>query len=275
MRKSKCFGMQSLTWKAENLFGTRNMGGQFAAPPVCLIADQGVSDVAHVDPDLMRPPGFKTTLHFGRSRSEPVQHRNPCHCMASAFEPDCLPLAVRFVPRKLRRYFHDAATFETDPPYTLQPRIAHIGDTMTECSVGSFSRMRCKLFGKAMMRCIRLGDDQNTGRVFVDPVYDTRTFFTSDTGQCAAEMMQKRIDQGAGGRSGGRVHNHSRRLVHNDQIVILEENGQRNVFWSGFHIHGVFDDDLENVAFCNLRPRVKNDLTVPHHGAVLQQTRQA
>lgn len=256
MCKAKCFGMQCLAGKSKNLFSSRNIRGEFASATICLIADQGVPDVAHMHPDLVRSSGFEPTFNFCRRPAEPVQDGDAGHGVAPALEPHCLPLSIGLVARELCGDFHNTAAFEAHSAHTFQSRIAHIRDTITKRSVGSLRCVRRELRGKTMVSTIRFGDNQNTGCILVDPMNDPRTLLTTDTGQRTPEMVQKCVYQSAGGRSRGGVHHHPGRLVDHDQVVILEQDGQGDVLGPGFHVHGLLDNDLETIALCHSRARV-------------------
>ena len=100
-------------------------------------------------------------------------------------------------------------------------------------TVFSGNGMHFELIGNALMCFVIFADDQGTGRVAVDAVYDPRTKYTVDAGKGALTVIKHSIDQCAGVMTGGRMHYHSLWLVHDEQIVILIEDVEWNVFRFG------------------------------------------
>ena len=91
-----------------------------------------------------------------------------------------------------------------------------------EASVG-------ELGGKELMRLIRLGSDQKTGGILVDPMDDARTLCSSDPGKGIAAVMEKSIDQRTVRMAGGGVNDEPSGFVDHDHGVILKANVQRDV----------------------------------------------
>ena len=78
------------------------------------------------------------------------------------------------------------------------------------------------------MRRVVLGDNDTAGRAFVEPVNDAGTFHATDTGKTAATVMEERVDERVLEVSRRRVHNHTGRLVDDDEVVVFEEYGERD-----------------------------------------------
>ena len=70
-----------------------------------------------------------------------------------------------------------------------------------------------ELLGEALVRAVGLGDDQQAGRVLVEPVDDARPLHAADARQAVAAMGDQRIDQRAGLVAGGGMHDEPGRLV--------------------------------------------------------------
>ena len=83
-------------------------------------------------------------------------------------------------------------------------------------------------------------------------MHDAGALFTADAGEVSAEMVQKRVNKGAGVRAGGRMHDHACGFVHDEQVVIFEDDVEGDVFGEGFHVNGVGDRNIENVAYGHL-----------------------
>ena len=77
---------------------------------------------------------------------------------------------------------------------------------------------------------VRLGRHHQPGRVLVEPVHDTGAADAPDARQGVAAMAQQGVDQGAGGVPRCRMDHEPRRLVDDDHIVVLEDDGQWNIF---------------------------------------------
>jgi hypothetical protein len=80
------------------------------------------------------------------------------------------------------------------------------------------------------MRGLGSRHNQHARRAAIQAMYDTGTKWTA--GQ-AGEAMQQRVHQRAPRVSRSCVHHHPRRLVHDDDVIILIENVERNVLGLG------------------------------------------
>jgi hypothetical protein len=73
---------------------------------------------------------------------------------------------------------------------------------------------------------IGLRDDHHTRRAPVEPVNDPGPHFAADPAQIL-HVMEQRVDERAGAVAGGRVHDHSRRLVEDDEVFIFVDETER------------------------------------------------
>ena len=69
------------------------------------------------------------------------------------------------------------------------------------------------------MRFVVLRDDENAARVFVETMHDAGTQLAADAAQIA-HVKEKRIHECAIGVADGRMHDQSRRLVHDDEPLV-------------------------------------------------------
>ena len=85
-----------------------------------------------------------------------------------------------------------------------------------------------ELRGEAVVRRVVLGDDQEPGRVLVEPVHDARPPDAADPGKAFAAMRDQRVDQRAGLVPGAGMHDEPGRLVDDDEVVVLEDDVERD-----------------------------------------------
>ncbi len=85
-----------------------------------------------------------------------------------------------------------------------------------------------ELRGQPPVRAVGLGDDHQAGGVLVEPVHDARPLHAADAGQAVAAMGDQRVDQRARPVAGGRMHDEAARLVDDDEVVVLVDDGERD-----------------------------------------------
>ena len=103
-----------------------------------------------------------------------------------------------------------------------------------EANVGSYSLtvsdVKAKMTNAEIgLRWQRTGDHHQAGRVLVEAVDDARTPHAADAGERRAAMMDERVDQRARPVAGAGMHHETRRLVDDDQMFVLEHDGERNI----------------------------------------------
>ena len=113
-----------------------------------------------------------------------------------------------------------------------------------------------ELLGESPMRPVVLGGDEKAGRVLVEPVHDARPLHAADARQAVAAMVDQRVDQRAGGVARTRMHNKSRRLVDDDQLVVLVEDVEGDGFPSRFRDLRFWQADLDRLARLQLVARI-------------------
>src|SRR5439155_5377227 len=82
------------------------------------------------------------------------------------------------------------------------------------------------------MRDVVFCCDKAAACFLIEPVNDTRPFFSADTRQCRT-MVQQRVDQRVFAVTGAGMNGHPSRFVDHDEIVVFEQNLQWNRFRSG------------------------------------------
>src|SRR5271165_1400909 len=82
---------------------------------------------------------------------------------------------------------------------------------------------------QAPMRRVSLGDDEQPGRVLVEPVDDARPPNPADSRQARAAMADQRVDQRAGRMARRRMDDEAGRLVDHDQMLVLIDDFERQV----------------------------------------------
>jgi hypothetical protein len=77
--------------------------------------------------------------------------------------------------------------------------------------------------------CLVLGNEDQAGGVLVETVDDPGSVRSADVRYLGA-VGQHRVDQGAAGVTGPRMHDHPCRLVDHQQDVVLVNDVKGNVF---------------------------------------------
>ena len=80
------------------------------------------------------------------------------------------------------------------------------------------------------MRFVVFADNDRTRGVFVDAMDDSRAHDASDPGQIILAVIHDGVDDRAAVMTGGRMYHHIFGLIDDKKVVILIENGKRNIF---------------------------------------------
>lgn len=191
--------------------------------------------------------------------------------MTTALKGNRLPLAVRLVPCEHGRNLDDRSRFETDTRHALEARVAHIRHPVTDGKIAPLDAVLFELSGQPVMGGVRFRNDQKPACVLVDAMDDARSLLTSDAGQVAAKMVKQRIHQRASGATRRRVNDHTSRLVHHDDVIVLEDDRQRNVFGNSLYFSRLVDPHIENIAFRNPQLRIADNRTTLRDRARFQK----
>src|SRR5690606_35269472 len=89
--------------------------------------------------------------------------------------------------------------------------------------------------------------------------------------QARAAMMDERVDQRARPVAGAGMHDEARRLAKDDQVVVLVEHVERDVFGLRLGIARLRQGDLDAVAGMDLALRLAYGRAVDAHGPFLDQ----
>ena len=114
---------------------------------------------------------------------------------------------------------------------------------------------------ESLHRLLRLGDGEESGRVLVEPVDDARARDASDPREVGA-VVEKGVDERACEVPGRGVHDHSRRLVHDEHLIVLEDDVYRNVLRLRHRGDGRRDLNLDLVVLRDLHPRLRRNRAV-------------
>ena len=88
---------------------------------------------------------------------------------------------------------------------------------------------RRELRRQPFMGDVGLGDDEQARRVLVDSVDDPRPRHSADPAEPPGAMVEQGVDQRAVEIAGGRMDDHPRRLVDDEQMIVLEDDVERDV----------------------------------------------
>ena len=195
--------------------GLAAWGSAIAA--ILRVADQGMSQMGEVDPDLVGAPGFQPAFDqrsegaFGGA--EFFQHRITCRRPLAAGAQHRHALAVEWAAPDLA--FDQAGGVTRRSPY--------------DGVIGALDGVIGELLGQARHGPFGLGRHQQARGVLVQPVDDAGARFAADGQHLGAAMGDQCIDQGAVGIAGGGMHHQPRRFVDHDQFLVLIDHRQGNV----------------------------------------------
>ena len=181
-------------------------------PPAAVhgVADHGVPDSAQVHANLVGAAGDDRHADQ-RDAVEPLGQDHPGDCLARPPRTgrDALPVDRVAADRQI-----DAASLLHQAPDEGGVLLLHLAVRELARELG--------------VRRVVLGYHDQSGGTAVEAVHDAGAEFTADAAQ-VAHMVQKRIDESAVRVAGGRMHDHARRLVDDDEIrvVVDDVEGQR------------------------------------------------
>ena len=125
------------------------------------------------------------------------------------------------------------------------------------------------------MCCVRLGNHEQSGRVFVEAMDDAGPARAADSRQAVAAVCEKRIDKCPAAIAWRRVHDEARRLVVDDQACILVYDVERDVLWGGGHRLGRGNSEMDPFSNVDLSPRVQDRRGTDRDMALTDQSLQA
>ena len=226
--KPEPIGVQSLPGKVG-----KDGRGASAATAIGGVADQRMTDMGKVHPDLMRSSGFQPAVDQAGDRAQ---------------DP-CLQLVVssrRLAARGNHRHLLPVPRVASDVAF--DPALGRTRHPPDHCLVGPIDRAVGELPGKAGQDGLGLGGDHQARSVLVQPVDDPRSSLAADAGKALAAMGDQRIHQCAVRIAGGGVDDQAGRFVDHDQILVLEDDFQRHRLRRGRSVGRLGKDDGENLA---------------------------
>ena len=165
-----------------------------------------------MDADLMRPPRLQAAAQV-RVAAVAGNDLPMGHGAAAVFLCDRHALAVGRV----------SSYGGVDRSAVLTKAAAH--DTL----IGAAEGMVLKLCGEALVGKVVLRHDQKSACVHVDTVDDARALLAVNAGERVAAVVQQGVDERPVLVTGGRMHDQSLRLVHDQHVRVLVNNVQRDV----------------------------------------------
>ncbi len=180
--------------------------------------------MGHVDPDLMRATGLQPAFQqrrdsrFAAAAAEAFgdgEMRHRMACIRVAGSHDAAPRAVRGAAE--RRVDRAPGALRRPPD---QRRIGAL-QAAAAPMVGKGAR-------EGAMRGVGLRRDDQPARILVEPVHDARPPHAADPRQAVAAMVDQRVDQRSGPVAGAGMHDEAGRLVDDDQVLVLEDDCERD-----------------------------------------------
>ena len=104
-----------------------------------------------------------------------------------------------------------------------------VGQARDDREIAPVDAVLRELRGEPFMGDVGLGDDQQPGRILVDPVDDPRPRHPADAAEPPGAMVEQGIDQSAVEIARRGMDDHARRLVDDQQMIVLEDDLERDV----------------------------------------------
>lgn len=186
-------GVQRLTLEA-----------QAGRTTVQTVTHQRVPQVRHVHANLVRAPGVQTTTHGGDA-------------LPTGNHPD---IGAGRSPSCMNRHSQTRARVAANRG--LDRGVPQGHHAMNQCHVHALHLTGCDVPAQGRHGLQGLADHHQTGGVLVQAVHD------AGAGQlnCGWVMRQQAIQQGSRPVAGRRMHHQPHRLVHNHEILVLEDHLQ-------------------------------------------------
>ena len=203
-------GMQRLAVKIEAF---QYLPVRRAGAAIDRIAEQRMADRSHMDPHLVGPsrfePAFDKRRLPQRADNSVVRHR---------------PFAALILhDRDLLAVCGGAGERGVDCPGGRNRQ------ARDDRQIAPLDAVRRELRGQPFMGDVGLGDDQQPGRILVDPVHDPRPRHPADAAKPPGAMVEQGVDQRAVEIARRRMDDHPGRLVDDQQMLVLEHDFQRDI----------------------------------------------
>ena len=178
------------------------------------IPDDRMTDGAQVDANLVGPPGQDRDMRQRQGAPKVFGADDPRDRLAA--------------PSGARRHFLAVHRVATDRRVDSASGLHLAPD---ERDVLFLDLAVVKLPGQLLVSHIVLGDHHDARRAAIETVDDARPLLAADAAQIV-DMMQQGVDEGSARVPGGRMHDHASRLVDDDDIVVLVQDRERQLFRS-------------------------------------------
>jgi hypothetical protein len=194
--------------------GVEHLAGIIAGafPAVQFVAEDRMTEVMQVDADLVGPAAVQGAF----DEADPVAGTQDAvfgFRGAALAAGDAHPLSMDGMT--FDRFIDDAGSLAQRAGDERQINLGHgaCGELAGEVAVGR----------------VVLRDDEGAAGFFVETVNNPRAFFPPDAGKIAA-IGEQRVHQRVLLMPGARVHDDSGRLVQDEEIVVLENHIERDLF---------------------------------------------
>ena len=181
------------------------------------VADDRVAQRGEVDADLMCAPGDRRGLQVGIGPLASLQvlpHLVAClGFAAAAVMQDGLALTVVGV----------------SADRCVDHRLGRLEAALDQREVGLVHATLAELAREARVGPLVLCDNDEAGRVLIEAVHDAGPLHAADARQVGA-VPQQRVDQRVLRVPRARVHGHARGLIDHDEVLVLIDDGEGDIF---------------------------------------------
>jgi len=188
----------------KQLPGDRSLNERFLPVAIGFIPQQRMSGMGRVHPNLVGPAGVQLDLQ--KTAMGPGPHRS-------------IPAAGRTPALRQDRHLMPGHRVPPDPaqPFPLR----RPGNAFHKSQIPLPHFTAGKGVGQRPVRHVILRRHHHPARVLIQPVNDSRSLHTADSGKLAPTVVQQRRHQRPPPASTPRVNDHPRCLINHDKILIL------------------------------------------------------
>lgn len=114
-----------------------------------------------------------------------------------------------------------------------------------------------KLLEEGLLGGLRLRHHDAATGIFVEAMDDPRAFYPADPGQFSLAVVEEGIDEGAVWGAGGGMDHESASLVDHQEVIIFEDDLERDVLGQDFGGLGFGEIDGDEISFTHRGPRAR------------------
>jgi hypothetical protein len=197
----------------QHLPGRPESVGKFVGASVNQVTPNGMAQMRQVNADLVRAAGVKRAFDF-RAMSALLQHAIVGVGVASAgFQ---------------HRHFLPVHPMASDGLMTFARAAAE--DAPAKRAINFSHGALGKGMGKPLMDFIRLGDQNQSARVFVQAMDKSAPFLSAPLGELLSVVMDKRVDEGSGPMTRSGMNHQAGLFVQREESVVFVDDIERNGF---------------------------------------------